>query len=186
MWWSWLCVIFIFLGFFLFDWTLFLCIVRFLCIVSAMWGDVAKASVCLWFTLGLNNFLQNTYFHWLWSLRLSVAQNIFLCPLAALKWVSKFTPHLVLYCLSGCGTNKHKSCICQSWPRAEQPEQGEINLPTCLQCKGLKALPCPVSCLPLSGLGPAEAAVLSTEVSLPQMDGFGEGKWLRKCWCCMG
>lgn len=131
-------------------------------------------------------FLQNTYFHWLWSLRVSVAQNIFLCPLAALRWVSKFMPRLVLYCLSGCGTNKHKPSICQNWPQAEQPEQGEINLPTCLQCKGLKALACQLSGLPLSGLGPAEAAVLSTEVSLPQMDGFGEGKWLRRCWCCVG
>lgn len=43
------------------------------------WREVMlqKPRVWLWCTLWLHNFLQNTYFHWLWSLRASVTQSIF-------------------------------------------------------------------------------------------------------------
>lgn len=116
--WSWPCVIFIFWFFFFIGWTPFSlhCLhFRFLCIVSASWNDGCKRqSLALAYTWTL--FCPEHLFPL--ALKCEGFSGLkHLCPLAALKWVSKFTPHLVLYCLSGCRTNKHKPCLCQNWPQ---------------------------------------------------------------------
>lgn len=183
--WSWPCVIFIFRFFFFFiGWTPFSlhCLhFRFLCIVSASWNDGCKRqSLALAYTW--TSFCPEHLFPL--ALRCEGFSGLkHLSPLAALKWVSKFTPHSVLYCLSGCRTNKHKPCLCQNWPQLTS--QSKENKPADLAAvvEGAEGFGLP-GVLSASVRGGSSWSCSAEQSSFPSSHGqLWEAKWLRRFWC---